>query len=146
MIVALTGRFIRNYDSITCPKGQNFRGVGFVSERQTKTDELPAKIPKRIEPKQVSFRVSEQDYLKLSQSAKTLNMSVASFAKKKAQNARLVTPKISSDDAKKIAYQLSMIGNNLNQLTKLANEGSSIDTQSLRAIKEQVDDIWQQLI
>lgn len=26
MIVALTGRFIRNYDCITCPKGQNFRG------------------------------------------------------------------------------------------------------------------------
>ena len=121
--MALTGRFIRNYDCITCPKGQNFRGVGFVSERQNKTDELPAKIPKRIEPKQVSFRVSEQDYLKLSQSAKALNMS-----------------------AKKIAYQLSMIGNNLNQLTKLANEGGSIDTQSLRAIKEQVDDIWQQLI
>ena len=117
-----------------------------MSERQNKTDELPAKIPKRIEPKQVSFRVSEQDYLKLSQSAKTLNMSVASFAKNKAQNARLVTPKISSDDAKKIAYQLSMIGNNLNQLTKLANEGSSIDTQSLLAIKEKVDDIWQQLI
>ena len=39
-----------------------------------------------------------------------------------------------------------MIGNNLNQLTKLANEGSSIDTQSLLAIKEKVDDIWQQLI
>lgn len=39
-----------------------------------------------------------------------------------------------------------MIGNNLNQLTKLANERGSIDTQSLREIKEQVDDIWQQLI
>ena len=117
-----------------------------MSEQHNMASSLSDKQPNRKDSRQINFRVSEQDYLKLSQSAKTLNMSVASFAKKKAQNARLVTPKISSDDAKKIAYQLSMIGNNLNQLTKLANEGGSIDTQSLRAIKEQVDDIWQQLI
>lgn len=117
-----------------------------MSEPIPKTDELQAKKPNRFEPKQVSFRVSEQDYLKLAQSAQTLNMSVASFAKKKAQNARLVTPKFAADDAKKIAYQLSMIGNNLNQLSKLANSGGAIDIQELNAIKKQVDDIWQQLI
>ncbi len=32
--------------------------------------------PNRKEPKQISFRVSESEYLKLRQSADTLNMSV----------------------------------------------------------------------
>ncbi len=34
------------------------------------------------EPKQISFRVSESEYLKLRQSADTLNMSVPNFVKK----------------------------------------------------------------
>ncbi len=39
----------------------------------------------RKAPKQISFRVSESEYLKLQQSAETLNMSVPAFVKKKAQ-------------------------------------------------------------
>ncbi|MDU7519720.1 MAG: plasmid mobilization relaxosome protein MobC [Staphylococcus aureus] len=41
--------------------------------------------PNRKAPKQISFRVSESEYLKLQQSAETLNMSVPAFVKKKAQ-------------------------------------------------------------
>ena len=39
--------------------------------------------PNRKEPKQISFRVSESEYLKLKQSAETLNMSVPAFVKKR---------------------------------------------------------------
>ncbi len=39
--------------------------------------------PNRKEPKQISFRVSESEYLKLQQSAETLNMSVPAFVKKR---------------------------------------------------------------
>lgn len=116
-----------------------------MSEPQTTNDKKPPTTPNRIEPKQISFRVSEQEYLKFLQSAKTLNISVPAFVKKKAQGARLITPKISHDDAKKIAYQLSMIGNNLNQLSKKANEGHSIDSHELHQIKDEVAKIWQQL-
>ena len=44
--------------------------------------------PNRKAPKQISFRVSESEYLKLQQSAETLNMSVPAFVKKKAQGSR----------------------------------------------------------
>ncbi|MEJ7301317.1 plasmid mobilization relaxosome protein MobC, partial [Staphylococcus caprae] len=44
--------------------------------------------PNRKEPRQISFRVSESEYLKLRQSADTLNMSVPNFVKKKAQGSR----------------------------------------------------------
>ncbi len=50
--------------------------------------------PNRKVPKQISFRVSESEYLKLKQSAETLNMSVPAFVKKKAQGTRLVSPKL----------------------------------------------------
>ena len=116
-----------------------------MSERQNKTDELPAKIPKRIEPKQVSFRVSEQDYLKLSQSAKALNMSVPAFVKKKAQGARIVAPKIGAKEAQELTRQLAKIGGNLNQLTKHANQGGKVPAQALQELQSEVAHIWQQL-
>jgi len=40
--------------------------------------------PNLKERKQISFRVSEDEYLKLQQSAETLNISVPAFVKKKA--------------------------------------------------------------
>jgi hypothetical protein len=43
--------------------------------------------PNRKAPKQISFRVSESEYLKLQQSAETLNMSVPAFVKKKRHKA-----------------------------------------------------------
>ena len=49
--------------------------------------------PNRKERKQISFRVSEDEYLKLQQSAETLNMSVPAFVKKKEKGSRLVAPK-----------------------------------------------------
>ena len=54
--------------------------------------------PNRKEPKQISFRVSESEYLKLKQSAETLNMSVPTFVKKKAQGSRLVAPKFDKEN------------------------------------------------
>ena len=39
--------------------------------------------PNRKERKQISFRVNEDEYLKLQQSAETLNMSVPAFVKKR---------------------------------------------------------------
>ncbi|MDT2996247.1 plasmid mobilization relaxosome protein MobC, partial [Staphylococcus aureus] len=53
--------------------------------------------PNRKEPKQISFRVSEQEYSKLKQSAETLNMTVPNFVKKKAQGSRLVSPKLDKE-------------------------------------------------
>ena len=40
--------------------------------------------PNRKEPKQISFRVSESEYLKLRQSAETFNMSVPAKERHKA--------------------------------------------------------------
>ena len=59
--------------------------------------------PNRKAPKQISFRVSEAEYLKLKQSAETLNMSVPAFVKKKAPGTRLLVPKLDKTTRQSLA-------------------------------------------
>lgn len=119
--------------------------MGFVSEQHNMASSLSDKQPNRKDSRQINFRVSEQDYLKLSQSAKTLNMSVPAFAKKKAQGARIVAPKIGAKEAQELTRQLAKIGSNLNQLAKHANQGGNVPAQALQELQSEVAHIWQQL-
>ena len=107
--------------------------------------------PNRKEPKQISFRVSESEYLKLRQSADTLNMSVPNFVKKKAQGSRLVAPKLAKTTRQSIAKDLSMLGANANQIAKYCNQ-HQYDAPNYEALehniselRERLDEIWQQL-
>lgn len=116
-----------------------------MSEQHNMSSHLSDKQPNRKDSRQINFRVSEQDYLKLSQSAKTLNMSVPAFVKKKAQGARLVAPKLAAQDAQNITHQLAKIGSNLNQLAHHANQGGRVDPQALKDLQNEVKRLWQQL-
>ena len=110
------------------------------------------KQPNRKQPKQISFRVSESEYLKLSLTAQDLNISVPAFVKKKAQGARIVAPKIDSENAKEIARHLTGLGNNTNQIAKRLNSIEYANQEELESIKKEVDrtlkglaEIWRQL-
>ena len=72
-----------------------------MSEQQNVASKSNNKV-NRKDNKQISFRVSESEYLDLERSAKVLNISVPAFVKKKAQGARIVAPKIDSENAKKL--------------------------------------------
>lgn len=65
--------------------------------------------PNRKEPKQISFRVSESEYLKFQPTALTLNMSVPAFVKKKAQGSRLIAPKFDKETRQSIVKDLSRL-------------------------------------
>ena len=106
----------------------------------------------RKDNKQISFRVSESEYLDLERSAKVLNISVPAFVKKKAQGARIVAPKIDSENAKEIARHLTRLGNNTNQIAKRLNSIEYANQEELGSIKKEVDrtlkglaEIWRQL-
>ncbi|RAC91656.1 plasmid mobilization relaxosome protein MobC [Burkholderia multivorans] len=107
--------------------------------------------PNRKEPKQISFRVSESEYLKLRQSANTLNMSVPNFVKKKAQGSRLVVPKFDKETRQSIAKDLSKLGANANQIAKYCNQHQhdapnySALERNISELRERLDEIWQQL-
>jgi hypothetical protein len=108
--------------------------------------------PNRKEPKQIIFRVSESEYLKLRQSAETLNMSVPAFVKKKAQGSRLVAPKFDKETRQSIARDLSKLGaKNANQIAKYCNQ-HQYDApnypaleRNISELRERLDEIWQQL-
>lgn len=96
-------------------------GGGTLSEREIFEDTSAERNPKRKEPKQISFRVSEPEFETLKRSAERFQMSVPAFVKSKAQGAKLVTPKVDRSGAIEIAKQLRAIGNNINQMARAAN-------------------------
>ena len=107
--------------------------------------------PNRKAPKQISFRVSESEYLKLQQSAETLNMSVPAFVKKKAQGSRLVAPKFDKETRQSIAKDLSKLGANANQIAKYCNQHQH-ETPNYEALerniselRERLDEVWNKI-
>ncbi len=123
-----------------------------MSERLNVASNKKMKQPNRKDKKQISFRVSETEYLNLERSAKVLNISVPAFVKKKAQGARVVAPKIDPEHAKEIARQLAGMGNNLNQLTKKVHGLDFVDERAQEAIEADLrralnglGEIWRQL-
>ena len=107
--------------------------------------------PNRKAPKQISFRVSESEYLKLQQSAETLNMSVPAFVKKKAQGSRLVAPKFDKETRQSIAKDLSKLGANVNQIAKYCNqhqhENPDYDAlgRNINAVRERLNELWEKI-
>ena len=107
--------------------------------------------PNRKERKQISFRVSEDEYLKLQQSAETLNMSVPAFVKKKAQGSRLVAPKFDKETRQSIAKDLSKLGANMNQIAKYCNqhqhENPDYDalSRNINTVRERLNEIWEKI-
>lgn len=98
----------------------------------------------RKDNQQINFRVNDLEYERLEQMAKDVGMSVPTFCKKKAQGARMRPPKIEREGAFEIARQLRGIGNNVNQLTKKANESKTIQSEELQGIQKELQTIWQQ--
>lgn len=112
--------------------------------------------PDRKEPKQISFRVSESEYSKLRSSAETLNMSVASFVKKKTQGSRLVAPKLDKETRQSIVKDLGTMGGNVNQIAKWFNQNKEQAVHlpeekydelinEFNFVKKELHEIWQQL-
>ncbi|WP_145329611.1 plasmid mobilization protein [Staphylococcus epidermidis] len=107
--------------------------------------------PNRKEPKQISFRVSESEYLKLMQSAETLNMSVPAFVKKKAQGSRLVAPKFDKETRQSIARDLSKLGANANQIAKYCNKHQHEAPnyialeRNINELRERLDEVWNKI-
>lgn len=97
------------------------QGGGTVSEREIFEATFAEAKPKRKEPKQISFRVSESEFEKLKRSAEIFQMSVPAFVKSKAQGTKLVTPNVDRAGAIEIAKQLRAIGTNVNQMARFTN-------------------------
>lgn len=71
---------------------------------------------------QVNVRMTIQDYCNVSKNAKTVGLSITDYIRKICAGKPLPKKKLSPLD-RELFVQLSRIGNNINQLTKIYNSG-----------------------
>ncbi|MDT7828031.1 plasmid mobilization relaxosome protein MobC [Pricia sp. S334] len=71
---------------------------------------------------QVNVRMTVNDYMKVSADAETIGLSVAEYIRRKITEKSLPKKRVSPSD-RKIFVELSRVGNNLNQITKVVNSG-----------------------
>jgi len=106
----------------------------------------------RSEPKQIKFRVSEDEFQRLTLMADNVGMSVPAFVKAKAHGVRVRQPKIDRKGAIEIARELRAVGTNLNQVAKWCNAREQVSEQELERLNYNIEQIkkglekaWQQL-
>lgn len=88
--------------------------------------------------KKITIRVTDEMNDKLLDESKKLNISKNAYI-----NILLIKRKVNIFDGKKdIFLELNRIGNNLNQLTKLANS-HIINVVDLKDVKSELKNIWQ---
>lgn len=127
------------------------KGWDLMSEQDNRFASDFRKNPNRKERKQISFRVSDEEFAKLQRSAETLRMSVPNFVKKKAQGSRLISPKFDKETSQMIVRNLGQMGNNMNQIAKYchARKEGNVDWQRLNynieQLRKEVSELWQQL-
>ena len=97
----------------------------------------------RKEPKQISFRVSQEEFKRLEEMAEQLGMTVPAFCKAKAQGAKIKAPKIDRQGAFQIASELRRIGVNVNQIAKHLNSGLNVPKGQINALQEELSKLWQ---
>lgn len=93
-------------------------------------------------PKQVMFRLSEEEAEKLQRKVEQSGMSQQDYILK----AVLEKPITNTDGIKEVVPELKRQGANLNQLTKKLNERGYIDyKQELPQLEKELKEVWQLL-
>lgn len=107
---------------------------------------------KRLEPKQIKFRVTEDEFERLTLMADNLGMSVPAFVKAKAHGVRVRQPKIDRQGALEIARELRRVGTNINQIARWCNKRTEVSEEEMKRlqinlaeIRKRLDQSWQQL-
>lgn len=96
----------------------------------------------KTRPKQVMFRLSEEEAEKLQRKVEQSGMSQQDYILK----AVLEKPIMNTDGIKEIVPELKRQGANLNQLTKKLNERGYIDyKKELPQLEKELKEVWQLL-
>ena len=96
----------------------------------------------KTRPKQLSFRVNEEEYQKLQERVQESGKNQQEYILSCVLDKKIVN----TDGIKELIPELKRIGNNLNQIAKRCNEGG--DRKSTREVREQGEElkqVWQLL-
>lgn len=95
---------------------------------------------KQNKNKHFNFRVNEKGYNKIKSKIEKSELNTSEYLLKTAMNKEIIV----IDGLEEIIMQLRKIGNNINQLTKLCNQGR-ITNINLEDVKKEMKSIWQLL-
>ena len=95
---------------------------------------------KQNKNKHFNFRVNEKEYNKIKSKIEKSELNTSEYLLKTAMNKEIIV----IDGLEEIIMQLRKIGNNINHLTKLCNQGR-ITNINLEDVKKEMKSIWQLL-
>ncbi len=95
---------------------------------------------KQNKNKHFNFRVNEKEYNKIKSKIEKSNLNTSEYLLRTAMKKEIIV----IDGLEEIIMQLRKIGNNINQLTKLCNQGR-ITNINLEDLKKEMKSIWQLL-
>ena len=87
-----------------------------------------------------NFRVNEKEYNKIKSKIEKSNLNTSEYLLRTAMKKEIIV----IDGLDEIIKQLRRIGNNINQLTKLCNQGR-LTNINLEDVKKEMKSIWQLL-
>ena len=95
---------------------------------------------KQNKNKHFNFRVNEKEYNKIKNKIEKSNLNTSEYLLRTAMKKEIIV----IDGLEEIIIQLRKIGNNINQLTKLCNQGR-LTSINLEDVKKEMNSIWQLL-
>jgi len=100
----------------------------------------PRKSFNELKMLQINIRVTLEEQIQLEGAAKTYGLNVVEFIRRKALQQQL--PKFTMSSLERdLLIELSRIGNNINQMTKKANQGNS----NLKGLENELLDLTKSL-
>jgi len=94
----------------------------------------------RNKSKQLNFRVSEEEYERIIRRAKKAKLTLSKFILYSVMNKPIVV----NENLKETYLALNRIGTNLNQITRLCNEGK-VTCPDVGYIKRDISKLWEHL-
>ena len=96
----------------------------------------------KTRPKQLSFRVNEEEYQKLQERVQESGKNQQEYILSCVLDKKIVN----TDGIKELIPELKRIGNNLNQIAKRCNEGGVLPSEAeVREPGEELKQVWQLL-
>lgn len=95
----------------------------------------------RTRPKQIVIRLTEEEFAKVKAQVEKSGLKQQDYLIRAITN----KPISNTDGLKELVPEIKRVGNNLNQLSRKANEGYVIGVEQLEQAQKELSEVWQSL-
>ncbi len=99
-------------------------------------------MPKRERSKQINIRLNEKEIELLQKKIEKSKLGQSEYIRKSILEKNIIV----IDEIKGLMVELKRVGNNLNQVTRMMNNGEVKDSKELALIKSNLEIVWNEVI